>query len=112
MSFLDFFYKKTPLDKFEEIITREKKYTDSLRNGSYKGKNEDEIVNTALYRASDNTLREMLSSEDFEKLDKINEIENVLNALKKEVVDGRINEIELKEIFESKEYSEYTKKVT
>ena len=57
----------------------------------------------------DQAIREKLSGEENRKVDKANEVKNVLDTLKEEVGSGRMTETELDSILESQEFKNYAK---
>jgi hypothetical protein len=112
MSLFNFLKKqsqpKSPLEKFKEIKTYVREKTKSLMNNDFEGMKPEEVSNKILYQTIDQEQKKKLSYEEYVKLDKANEIKHVLDALREEAANGRISEVEIQEIFDSKEFKDYT----
>ncbi|MBI3335265.1 MAG: hypothetical protein HY001_02095 [Candidatus Portnoybacteria bacterium] len=98
---------KSLLKKFEAIKFSVQQETAFLLNEDFSGMSPEYVANTAIYRATDSIIREKLNDEQNAKLDKMNEVQYVLEALKEEVGNGRITKAELAIILESKEFNDY-----
>jgi uncharacterized protein (DUF2267 family) len=109
----DFFGKqapsKSPLEKFEAIKTFVQQKTEFLMNKDFDGMSPEEAANKIMYQTMDQAIREKLSEEENRKVDKANEVKNVLDTLKEEVSNGRMTEAELVTILESQEFKDYSK---
>jgi hypothetical protein len=112
MSIFDLFKKqapkKTPLEKFEAILAYVKAKEAFLMNSEFQGMDPKEVANKVMYQTMDKAIREKLSEEENRKLDKTNEIKNVLDMLKEEANSGRLSEAEIGEILNSAVFKEYS----
>lgn len=112
MRLFNFFQKptltKSPVEKFKAIIISVKTHTEFLMNDDYAGMDSEAAANKVMYQTMDQTMREKLSDEENKKVDKANEVQHVLETLKEEISNGNINDDEIQEILNSKEYKTYT----
>ncbi len=112
MGLFNFFKKQTqtrsPLEKFEAIKASVKLHTKSLTDDNYDSLNSKGNAAKAIFQTIDKIQRQKMGDEQKNKLDKLDAIKHVLDILETEVSNGHINEVELQEILNSKEFKDYT----
>lgn len=116
MGIFDFFKKskevKSPLEKFEEIKSSVQTKMAWMMSGDLSGMSAEDAALKAMYQALDKELGKQIGDEVNKQIDELNEAQQVLRALKEEVVGGRMTEAELDAVMDSKEFKGYMSSVT
>jgi hypothetical protein len=113
MGLLNFFKKpnssNSALEKFRAIIKAEREYMEFMVSDDYEGITGELAANKALYKGYDEAVKEGLSDQEKQEINKLDERIHVNQKLQSEVENGNITKEEFIEIVNSDEYNEYTK---